>query len=396
MEDSNSEAVIDCQETLSLDGHAAVNFPMPHDTDVVLGKPASLQILLGVSPKVALANVTLTGKVKDNGSHNEKINDEIVPVVQPHLLDCQNLSAMDLRKKYPLEATCHRKMLEREKKLGRIIHTTFRKFREFLAAVGPQPFPRATLDRRINDDPEYAPGKVRWADKRTQSNNRRNTLLFQSSDGRQFLSSELAKLHGVDPSAIRQRRQRGWSDESIIAGKQLPPPSPPSVVEPVKVSTPAVVHIPHLEVAWLQAMHAVFPGECSVLTAAEKGMLNTFAKICLEACLADEARDVLDHTIKNWIDYAKTAENDHSAFNIPMRPTIGFLIKYPRPALNLWLRANDLEMKEGFPQPKARPLRSEPMKKLSVLEPWPTAPRHPPQPKPTWAGLMADPDDDDL
>jgi hypothetical protein len=56
VEDSNSEAVIDCQETLSLDGHAAVNFPMPHDTDVVLGKPASLQILLGVSPKVALAN----------------------------------------------------------------------------------------------------------------------------------------------------------------------------------------------------------------------------------------------------------------------------------------------------------------------------------------------------
>jgi hypothetical protein len=99
-------------------------------------------------------------------------------------------------------------MLEREKKLGRTIHPQFRKFPDFLAVVGPKPFPKATLDRINNDDPEYAPGKVRWADKWTQSNNRGNTLLYESSDGRQFLSSELAKLQEVSPDAIRQRRLR--------------------------------------------------------------------------------------------------------------------------------------------------------------------------------------------
>ena len=327
MEDSNSEAVFDSHETLSPDGHAAGNFPKSNDTDVALGKPPSLEILLGVSPEVARANVTLEGKDKEDKSHAGKIDDATVPVDPPHLVDCKNLSKMALRKKYPGEATCHRKMLEREQKLGRTIHPTFRKFREFLAAVGPQPFPKATLDRRINDDPEYAPGKVRWADKRTQSNNRRNTLLFQSSDGRHFLSSELAKLHGVKPGAIRQRRQRGWSDEAVIAGKQLPPPSLPSVVEPVKVPTPDVVPSCHLEVAWLQAMYVAYPGECSVLTAAERGMLKTFGSICSQACLSYQAFEVLDHTIKNWIDYVITARSDHALFNTPSKPTIGFLIR---------------------------------------------------------------------
>jgi hypothetical protein len=400
VENSNLEAVIDSQEPLYLDGNDVGNFPTSQDTDVALGKPQSLEVLLGVDPKAAWPNVTLVGKDKEKESQGGKIDDLSVAVDAPHLLDCQTLTRMELRKKYPGEATSHRHMLERAASHGRTIHPQFREFREFLAAVGPQPFPKATLDRRINDDPEYAPGKVRWADKRTQSNNRHNTLLFQSSDGRHFLSSELAKLHGVKPSTIRQRRQRGWSDEAIIAGKQLPPPSLTPVGEPIKATAPDVLHIPHLEVAWLQAMHAVFPGECSVLTAAEKGMLKTFAKFCSEACLTDQAVEVLDHTIRNWIDYAKTAENDHSSFNIPMRPTIGFLIKYPRPALNLWLRANDLEMKDGFPQLKApspkAPLLSEPVKKLSVPEMWPSAPPPPPHRKMSWEEIMADPDDNDL
>jgi hypothetical protein len=388
VENSNLAGVIDSPETTSPD-YAAGNFPMSHDEDVALGKPPSLQFLLGVYPEAARAAVTLVGKDKEDESQGGKINDLVPPVDAPHLLDCQTLTRMELRKKYPGEATSHRHMLERAVSHGRTIHPQFREFRKFLAAVGPQPFPKATLDRRINDDPEYAPGKVRWADKRTQSNNRRNTLLFQSSDGRQFLSSELAKLQGVEPSAIRQRRQRGWSDESVIAGKQLPPPSLSPVVEPIKVPTPDVVHIPDLDVAWVQAMHAVFPGECSVLTAAERGMLNTLASICMKACLGDQASEILDHTIKNWFDYVKTTEGDHGAFNTPTKPTIGFLIKYPRPALNLWLCANDLEMKDGFAQSKAR-LLSEPVKKLSV---WPSAPPPAPERRMTWEELMADPHD---
>ena len=268
-----------------------------------------------------------------------KIDDGIVPADKPHLLDCQNLSAMDLRKKYPSEATSHRHMLEREEKLDRTIHPRFRKFRDFLADVGPKPFPKATLDRIDNDDPEYAPGKVRWADKRTQTNNRMNTLLFQS-DGRQFLSSELAKLQKVSPSTIRQRRQRGWSDQCIIAGKQLPQTPVSSVVEPIKARAPESVPSASLEVIWLQAMDAAYPGQWSALAPREKKMLRDLATHCCEGGLAYRVEEVLDHTIKHWMSFTKCAENDHGAFNTPSKPTIDFLYKHIRVAVNLWLFEN--------------------------------------------------------
>lgn len=59
MESCNLEAEIDLDHLLSVDGHGAGNFPNSHDTNVTLGKSPSLQILLGVDPKVAWASVTL-------------------------------------------------------------------------------------------------------------------------------------------------------------------------------------------------------------------------------------------------------------------------------------------------------------------------------------------------
>jgi hypothetical protein len=268
---------------------------------------------------------------------------------EPHVTDCRTLRAMELRRKYPGEATCHKDMLAREASLGRSIHPQFRKFRDFLAIVPLKPFPKATLDRINPNDPEYAPGKVRWADKRTQSTNRSCTLLFQSSDGQSFTSDQLAKRQKVSLNAIHQRRQRGWSDESIIAGKQLP--SLPSVVEPAKDPTPEVAHVPHLEGAWRRAMHAAYPGEACVLTAAERGMLKTFASLCTQACLhEDRAVEVLEHTIKDWIGYTSGVQDDYGKYrgSMPSRPTIGFLIKYPNPAINMWLRENDLKIDTSF------------------------------------------------
>src|SRR5271166_2876971 len=160
VENSNLEAELDCRQPLSPDGHIDGKFPISHDTNVTLGKSPSLQILRGVSRKDAWAKVTLIGKNKENKSPAGKIDDRIIPIRPPHLVDCDNLSAMKLRKKYPGEATCNRKMLERAPELGRTVDPRFRKFRDFLASVGPKPFPKATLDR-IHNDPEYGPGKVR-------------------------------------------------------------------------------------------------------------------------------------------------------------------------------------------------------------------------------------------
>lgn len=159
------------------------------------------------------------------------------------LSDLQHLKAMQLREKYRREATSHRLMLSRSKRRGNTVHPALWEFRSFLKVVGPMPVSRATLDRIDNSDRDYAPGKVRWADKRTQNNNKADTLTFHDQrTGEVFTASRLAKMHGVSPSAIRKRFERGWSDTEIIMnarssgrpliGQQLaPPPLPPSEVQ---------------------------------------------------------------------------------------------------------------------------------------------------------------------
>jgi hypothetical protein len=138
-----------------------------------------------------------------------------------HLEDCQKLSATALRKRYPAEANSHRNLLQRAKTQGKSVHPEFGSFCSFLEYVGPQPCRRATLDRIDNADPEYAPGKVRWADKRTQNSNKGDTLLFHySRTGENYTVSRLAKLHKVSPSSIRKRLERGWTDDQIIEGKR--------------------------------------------------------------------------------------------------------------------------------------------------------------------------------
>lgn len=167
-------------------------------------------------------NVTLISKSNHTCPAVEKMQDAGLE----H--DLQHLTKMQLRRKYAAEANSHRNMLTRSKQ----VHPAFREFRSFLRLVGPMPVSGATLDRIDNNDPEYAPGKVRWADKHTQNNNKGDTLTFHDQQtGEVFTASRLAKLQGVDASTIRHRRARGWSDAAIIAGTRsssiencLPPP----------------------------------------------------------------------------------------------------------------------------------------------------------------------------
>ncbi len=145
--------------------------------------------------------------------------------------DCETLAAMELRRRYRREATCHRNMLSRRKARGAVVSLLFEDFRSFLKFMGPVPAEGATLDRIDNADPEYAPGKVRWADKRTQNSNKGDSLLYQySRTGDNYTTSRLAKLQNVSAATIRKRFERGWTDDEIIEGKKaqqvIAPPRP--------------------------------------------------------------------------------------------------------------------------------------------------------------------------
>lgn len=129
---------------------------------------------------------------------------------------------MQLRAKYKAEESCHKNMLRRRKTKGATIHPQLLKFDSFLSIMGPMPQKGMTVDRINNDDPEYAPSKVRWADKATQNSNKSDSLIFTcSKTGQTYSSAQLAKQQGLTLSAIRKRRPNKWTDDEIIAGNRF-------------------------------------------------------------------------------------------------------------------------------------------------------------------------------
>jgi len=146
--------------------------------------------------------------------------------------DIQNMTKMELREKYSSEASSHRNMMSRRKSTAAVVHDEFLDFRNFLRHLGPKPIKTATVDRINNSDREYAPGKVRWADKKTQNSNKGDSLLFTCLiTGDTFTASRLAKRQGCTQSCIRSRRARGWTDAQIILGTRKPAKIVPQLPE---------------------------------------------------------------------------------------------------------------------------------------------------------------------
>lgn len=324
-------------------GHDPGNFPLSHDTNVASGKSSEPPYPAAAETVSAIGDVTLIGNNKNTMSCSQE-ND----AQSKCLSDCVTLTKTELRRRYPREATSHRHMLEREKDLGRVIHPEFRKFSDFLRHVGPIPAGRATLDRINNTDPEYGPGKVRWADKPTQNSNKGTTRSFQCSrTGAYYSVRQLAKLQGVSAAAIRKRAERDvWSNDDIIAGKRLPPEPKIIYVEPTAPKSEPTSR-PLLEGIWHAVMEAVRPGECHTLMAKERGMLDGFAKLCCSTGLAYEAEDIFRHVLDHWASYATLLQNNHGVYRPPSVPAIATLAAHPRAAVNLWLRDNRLELRDG-------------------------------------------------
>ena len=135
-----------------------------------------------------------------------------------------SLTDAQLRKVYHKEFNSWRNMKQRVLVPG-FVHPDFKSFRSFLLYMGPIPHEGWTLDRINNQDREYAPGKVRWAPPRVQNNNKSDNLAFQCSlTGKVYTAPALAKIQNVSEAAIRVRKNRGWSDDEIVAGVRASKP----------------------------------------------------------------------------------------------------------------------------------------------------------------------------
>lgn len=143
------------------------------------------------------------------------------------------------RQRHPLTYSSWRSMKARARRLGHKVDTSWLGvdgFSAFLADMGPRPNADFTLDRMDSNLREYGPGLCRWASKKTQTENRRNTVHLTDASGTCRSLGEWARLTGTKPDTMLKRRDRGLPDHEVIHG----PGSPAKPQEPTPGRWPPV------------------------------------------------------------------------------------------------------------------------------------------------------------
>lgn len=128
-------------------------------------------------------------------------------------------SVRGLRQLFPHEHSSHTAMLDRAKQERAAVHDDLRPFKSFLRHLRLAPTSSHTLDRTNNADKEYAPGKVRWATKAEQAQNR-STSITLPYNGEDLPLPVVAELTGQKPDTLRGRLDAGWRKEDVVAGKR--------------------------------------------------------------------------------------------------------------------------------------------------------------------------------
>lgn len=164
---------------------------------------------------------------KQVGPHNAElksgaavVSDLVAELFNDFATDCNSLARTKLRKKYRAEANSHMNMLARRKTHGALVHEKFMEFKSFLRLMGPMPAPGDSLDRLNSADPEYAPGKVRWASKKEQAVNKQNVILLTGSNGVVRPLTEWAEVLKTPATTLKSRRAKGWTDPEVLYGKK--------------------------------------------------------------------------------------------------------------------------------------------------------------------------------
>ncbi len=91
-------------------------------------------------------------------------------------------------------------------------------FQNFLSDMGRRP-KGMTLDR-INNDGPYSPENCRWADWKTQANNRRGNKMI-TFRGVSLTAPQWSKKIGVHKTTLRMRVRNGWPIDVVLSSKRF-------------------------------------------------------------------------------------------------------------------------------------------------------------------------------
>lgn len=113
----------------------------------------------------------------------------------------ETLSATALSDKFPAEFSSWKNRKSWAKANNVHWHPGMDPFKGFLSILGPIPEKNWTLDR-INPRGAYVPSNIRWASKKTQSQNRTNSRSI-TIEGEKWTVNALSEVTGKTPDAIR-------------------------------------------------------------------------------------------------------------------------------------------------------------------------------------------------